>query len=638
MRDGYSAGVRLKDGGRRRGGSDGVFVCEGQLRVVSHSSAKGGSSKSIASKAAGAVVYAVIDKSLTLRVYELDSGESVSWTMEKKQIFVLRLKKKTAALRVSGRPYSSYFTIEIPQETKTTFCAGTASGRAHWLHAMTASRDAKISIRRTIDEWWSRGGGGVFSIFRGGSGGAGVLGEGGQALVSCCTPKRRKWWALISEGRSSYSSQADSGKRYALKRAKGQDCAQNMIRNEVKILLELQRGRHKCIPIVYDAIIEPNHGAALVLEMLTGGELFERVKLLQKFTEKHAREIVVQLVSCIQHLHTRRICHRDIKAENILYVHETSNRIKLIDFGASRILKSSSASPTSLSRSTSSDDLASPTLQFGTFEYLAPEFLEWSVRGYSSDMWSLGCVVHLLLVGSLPFHAMAREDQEHAILHADVDFNTEAWSSVSYAARVFVRDLLTRSPMTRLSADAALDHVWLTNMFHAPNVSRRRASAPANIKIERAVQLPHTDQLDLNLIKNSLPRTPLASLPGSPLRVANAHDCSALSTTTSSPERCTENASPSHSPHHGCEPAGEEACAPGLLLHSVDITRRDSVDVDEPPLVSPRRLRSHQNLREILSYQMKTLNSIKTNDDNKHISNHIKSMSCQNLRYLCVDA
>ena len=186
--------------------------------------------------------------------------------------------------------------------------------------------------------------------------------------------------------------------------------------------------------------------------------------------------------------------------------------------------------------------------------------------------------------------------------------------------------------MMRLNAEAALEHVWLTNMFHAPNASRRRASAPANIKLERAVQSPQTNQLDLHLIKNSLPRTPLASLPGSPLREAREANC--LLSTSASPERCTENASPSRSPRHGRAPAGEEARGPGVLLH-VDVTRRDRVD--EPPLASPRRLRSYQNLSEI-SYQMKTLNSMKTDDDNKHISNHIKSISCQDLRHLCVEA
>lgn len=636
-----SAGSGVEDDVRRRrrrggvgGGGDGTesVLVEGHLRVVSHSSFGCAKSKSSGSIATAGSVYTLIDKSLTMHVYELGKEDGEVSTTAEKYILCLRLTRKTASLRVSGLPYSSQFTIEIPMETVTTFCAGTPSERAKWLHAMTASPDARTSIRRNIDEWWCRGDGGIFSIFRGA---AGILGEGGQATVSCCIPKRRKWWALMSAARSSHGKEAHSRKRYALKRAKGQECARDMIRHELTILMELQRARHKCIPVVYDAIIEPNHrGAALVLELLSGGELFERVKLLQKFTEKQAKEIVVQLVSCLKHLHSRRICHRDLKAENVVYVHETSNRIKLVDFGASRVLKPSSASPVSLSRSTSSDDMASPTLQFGTFEYLAPECLEWSMRGFSSDMWSLGILVHLLLVGSLPFHAMSREDQEQAILHADVDFNTEAWVSVSYAARVFVRDLLTRSPMARLGADDAMEHFWLTNMFHTQAVSgSRRLSAPANIKFERAQASP---QLDRNLMKNSLPRTPLASLLGSPSREANVHNCT-LSTSSSPVERRAENNSPSCSPRNLRAPAAEmnksAARGPGLLFQ-VDVTRSD---VDEPHLTSPRRLRSHQNLSKI-SEKMRTLNSIKSDDDNRHISNHVKSMSCQDLRHLSVEA
>lgn len=70
-----------------------------------------------------------------------------------------------------------------------------------------------------------------------------------------------------------------------------------------------------------------------VMELCTGGELFETVTEEGHFSEDKARASFIQLMKAINYLHGRKICHRDIKPENLLYSSKKSNTLKLIDFG-----------------------------------------------------------------------------------------------------------------------------------------------------------------------------------------------------------------------------------------------------------------------------------------------------------------
>ena len=74
-----------------------------------------------------------------------------------------------------------------------------------------------------------------------------------------------------------------------------------------------------------------------VMELCTGGELFESVTEQGSYSEEKARHAFIQLMKAIMYLHSRGICHRDIKPENFLYVSKKSDTLKLIDFGVSKV-------------------------------------------------------------------------------------------------------------------------------------------------------------------------------------------------------------------------------------------------------------------------------------------------------------
>jgi serine/threonine protein kinase len=87
-------------------------------------------------------------------------------------------------------------------------------------------------------------------------------------------------------------------------------------------------------------------------------------------------------------LHSFGIVHRDLKLENIMMSDSTNKGIpKLVDFGLAKIVGPN-------------ETAVEP---FGTLGYVAPEVLKKEPYSFSADVWSLGCMVHALLSGSLPF-------------------------------------------------------------------------------------------------------------------------------------------------------------------------------------------------------------------------------------------
>ena len=141
----------------------------------------------------------------------------------------------------------------------------------------------------------------------------------------------------------------------------------------------------------------------IVMELLSGGELFNRIVEQGRFTEEAAANLFAQILLSMEYLHSLDIVHRDVKPENILYVSEGAAQIKLIDFGYAGVW--------------------APDKQLtglcGTPDYVAPEVLTWydddesgTPYGKGSDLWSLGVLLYVILSGCSPFSA----DEEEAIL------------------------------------------------------------------------------------------------------------------------------------------------------------------------------------------------------------------------------
>jgi serine/threonine protein kinase len=182
----------------------------------------------------------------------------------------------------------------------------------------------------------------------------------------------------------------------------------------------------------------------MVIELMEGGELFERIVKKTFYNEKEARDLIRILLDALAYLHHRNIVHRDLKPENLLLKSPFNDfDIKLADFGFAKKVSGKSLDT-----------------QCGTPGYVAPEILKGAKYGTEVDMWSCGVIIYILLGGYPPFH-----DDNHAILYrkikaADYTFEPQYWDQVSDDAKDLIKKMLIVDPDKRLSADQALRHPW----------------------------------------------------------------------------------------------------------------------------------------------------------------------------------
>ncbi|KAL1528005.1 hypothetical protein AB1Y20_009376 [Prymnesium parvum] len=227
-----------------------------------------------------------------------------------------------------------------------------------------------------------------------------------------------------------------------------------MLRAEVEILRSM---RHPNIVQLYE-FFESETKLYLVMELLTGGELFDRIVGLGRYSEEDARYFTFKLLNAVLYLHDRNICHRDLKPENILLETKSPNsELKITDFGLSKI-------------QAISEDLLMTT-RCGTPGYVAPEVLSEDLSqgllrryGAACDMWSVGVIVYILLCAAPPFYGKTDAEMNKRIKTGHYRFPEKYWAHVSADAKDFISRLLCVDPTRRMSASEALQHNWMVQI------------------------------------------------------------------------------------------------------------------------------------------------------------------------------
>lgn len=178
----------------------------------------------------------------------------------------------------------------------------------------------------------------------------------------------------------------------------------------------------------------------IILEFITGGELFDKIVRHGRLSEAEARLYFQQLIDGVDYCHSKGVYHRDLKPENLLL--DSQGNLKISDFGLSALPEQG----VSLLRTTC-----------GTPNYVAPEVL--SHKGYNgaaADVWSCGVILYVLMAGYLPF-----DELDLTTLYSKVeraDFSCPTWFPVG--AKSLIHRILDPNPETRITIDEIRNDEW----------------------------------------------------------------------------------------------------------------------------------------------------------------------------------
>ncbi|CAB1451886.1 unnamed protein product [Pleuronectes platessa] len=271
---------------------------------------------------------------------------------------------------------------------------------------------------------------------------------------------------------------------------------ESSIENEIAVLRKI---KHENIVALEDIYESPDH-LYLIMQLVSGGELFDRIVEKGFYTEKDASTLIRQVLDAVNYLHKMGVVHRDLKPENLLYFNpQDESKIMISDFG--------------LSKMEGSGDVMSTAC--GTPGYVAPEVLAQKPYSKAVDCWSIGVIAYILCsydiqecssrVGKagmsvplskapyspnicspgavhgrsllcvsgtrwvksrgcvviLPFYDENDSKLFEQILKADYEFDAPYWDDISDSAKDFISNLMEKDPAKRFTCDQSLRHPWI---------------------------------------------------------------------------------------------------------------------------------------------------------------------------------
>lgn len=243
-----------------------------------------------------------------------------------------------------------------------------------------------------------------------------------------------------------YAQHSETGKAYALKVLSKEFLIQRGMVDQVKKEISiLKKVKHPYIVNLHE-IMSSKDKIFLVMELVTGGDLFDTIAIQGPFKEEDGKVMFSQIVAAVAYCHKNGVCHRDLKPENVLLTSE--GQAKLSDFGLGAIR----------------DDEASYDLMntvCGTPNYAAPEVISKKpYSGYAADVWSLGVVLYVILAGCLPFDEDNMVHLFEKVAHGE--YTMPAW--ISDEAKELLQSMLQVDASRRPTAEQLLQCPWIKDV------------------------------------------------------------------------------------------------------------------------------------------------------------------------------
>ncbi|XP_061613365.1 serine/threonine-protein kinase BRSK1 isoform X1 [Phyllopteryx taeniolatus] len=229
-----------------------------------------------------------------------------------------------------------------------------------------------------------------------------------------------------------------TGQKVAIKIVNREKLSESVLMKVEREIAILKLIEHPHVLKLHD-VYENNKYLYLVLEHVSGGELFDYLVKKGRLTPKEARKFFRQIISALDFCHSHSICHRDLKPENLLL--DEKNNIRIADFGMASLQVGDSLLETSC----------------GSPHYACPEVIRGEkYDGRRADVWSCGVILFALLVGALPFdHDNLRqllEKVKSGVFHMPHFIPPDCQS--------LLKGMIEVNPEKRLTLETIQKHAW----------------------------------------------------------------------------------------------------------------------------------------------------------------------------------
>ncbi|KAF9926760.1 hypothetical protein BGZ67_007966 [Mortierella alpina] len=224
---------------------------------------------------------------------------------------------------------------------------------------------------------------------------------------------------------------------------------------------------HPHVIRLYD-VYETDKELYLIMEYVSGGELFEYLVNKGRLDEAEALRFFQQIIVGLAFCHKRKICHRDLKPENLLL--DDRMNVKIADFGMASLQKSGRLLETSC----------------GSPHYASPEVVTgMKYDGSSSDIWSCGIILYALLTGHLPFD----DENIRQLLSKVKSGKFYMPTDISAGARDLISRMLIVNPKRRITMQGVIMHPWFRTVNPERNTLGEPAQDPETGRIMTAEEL-----------------------------------------------------------------------------------------------------------------------------------------------------
>lgn len=242
-----------------------------------------------------------------------------------------------------------------------------------------------------------------------------------------------------------FARNAETGENVAIKVLAKTTILKHKMVNQIKREISIMKiVRHPNIVRLHEVLASQTK-IYIVLELVTGGELFDKIVHQGKLDERESRRYFQQLIDAVDYCHSKGVYHRDLKPENLLL--DSKGDLKVSDFGLSALPRQG-------------DRLLHTTC--GTPNYVAPEVL--SHQGYdgsAADIWSCGVILYVLMAGHLPFNEIDLPSLYRKINAAEFSF--PSWFSPG--VKSLINKILDPNAKTRIKIKEIKEDAWFKKCY-----------------------------------------------------------------------------------------------------------------------------------------------------------------------------